>query len=125
MAGIGPNNLNLANNLNVVMQNWMNAIAAASNNQSAPTPPVSRPVQDPTLPDLGLAGTPFNSSSSQPLTVGLLGTTVRQMDAQDAVSLGGRGRGEGAGESSGEGAGEGTGNAGNSGRSNRRSRAGE
>lgn len=116
MSGIGPNNLNL----------WMLNILSSSisnnstpQNQGAASSSVNSngQVQDTTLPNLGLAGTPF----SQPLTVGLLGTPVRQMDAQDAVSLGGSGKGGRTGESSGESSGEGAGNSGNSGRKSRKS----
>lgn len=122
MSGIGPNNMNLTmlNLLNSVMNNGVVAPATAS---KQPVTPSVKP-QDPTMPDLGLAGTPFNSSSSQPLTVGLLSTPVKQMDAQDAVSLGGSGGSKGSGEASGESSGEGAGE-GASGRSNRKSKAGE
>jgi hypothetical protein len=119
MSGIGPVNYNQA------ILNLMNAGLNQNETQvpqSTSISGITPKAPAPLYPDLGLAGTPFKSNN-QPLTVSLLGTTVKQMDAQDAVSLGGSGKGEGAGESSGEGAGEGA----RSGRSssNRRSKAGE
>lgn len=120
MSGIGPNNLNLWM-LNILSSSMSNNSTPQNQGASSSSVNLNGQVQDATLPNLGLAGTPF----SQPLTVGLLGTPVKQMDAQDAVSLGGGGKGgrsgEGAGESSGESSGEGAGNAGNSGRKSRKS----